>query len=344
VINTRHDTATANELALLLRQHEVVGTSPEKLDKLLGEEINHVQVLNVQLRPSLRAMHHTPARLMERCDEAVTCAHIARTRRSYGEALKWLKEVQRWLSCLRGLAEDASELKLAVSEYEGLLILLGSDYLSRLPSINSVARLLSEADALLATGAQADNLLGARRGRQARFIAALCREKLHELGAPSDGDGTEARRLNAVIDTQSAYCARTSSFAPSPRTDGAMRQAFARLSELLAEVRLTLVARLTSDIEDELSSRRTIFAAIRGYTGLGDDQGAEAAEMPAELKRIIREESWGRAATHLLQQILSSLAGEAGTVRAAALDAAQRLDVALRASELALAEAGTSNN
>jgi hypothetical protein len=123
-----------------------------------------------------------------------------------------------------------------------------------------------------------------------------------------------------------------------------MRQAFARLPELLAEVRLTLVARLTSDIEDELSSRRTIFAAIGGYTGLRDDQGAEATEMPAELKRIIREESWGRAATYLLQQTLSSLAGEAGTVRAAALDAAQGLDAARRASELALAEAGTSNN
>lgn len=73
-------------------------------------------------------------------------------------------------------------------------------------------------------------------------------------------------------------------------------------------------------------------------------RGATAGEAAAELKRIIAGESWGRAATYMLQQTLAALSAEAGALRASARDAAQKWDATKGASELALAEAGSSNS
>lgn len=248
-MSTRHQTARTYELALLLKQHEVAGDSPEQLDRLLAAEINRAHALKVELRPALRHMRHLPSELMVRCEDAVTRAQAARERRDFAGGLKGLKEAQRWLACLRELLEDAAEVEAAASEYKQLLALLGSEYLAGLPSINSVAHLLSEADAQLAAAAAADNLLAAARGRQAHFIAGLCREKLRALQAVTNGDAATARRLESLAREQSAYCARTSEFAPAPSADRQVRQAFERLSCLLADGRLTLVARLTGDIE-----------------------------------------------------------------------------------------------
>jgi hypothetical protein len=344
-MSIRHQSPTMYELTLLLKQYEVAGYSPERLDKLLGAEINRAQSLNVELRPALRLLRHSPLALMVRCEEAITRAQAARDRRDFRQGLKALKEAQRLLKCLQELLEDAAELEAVVTEYEGLLTMLDSEYLSGLPSITSLAHVLSEADALFAVGATADNLLAAARGRQARFIARLYREKLYALQAATDGEEPKARRLASIIREQSDYCEHTSAFAPAPSSDRKVQQAFERLSDLLADGRLTLLARLTDDIESELASRRTVLATFQRYLDLRGAKGAAAVgEAAMELKRIIDGESWGRAATYLLQQTLALLADKGSALQASAREVTQKLDATKAAGELALAELGSSNN
>jgi hypothetical protein len=320
--------ATTQELSRLIRRHES-GVYPEaRLVKRFEEELNRLPSLLVELRPILRGLSHRPAALMEKCDEAINRALGACSSKNYTGALSQLREAEKTLTFLRDLKDDFEEYNSAMKEYRGLLDLLDSEYLRGLPSIKTIALLFAEVDKLLAHSArEADGLKAAGSGRQARFIARICREKVRALQEVTDEGGAEAQRLMPKIKRQEAFRAQTEKFAASPPIDLKLRRAFERLPVLLAHGRMKLVARLTDEVEGELASRRAVLTTYGCYRNLQRGAQEKATQATAdEVKRLIYSESWGSASTYLLHQMLAVLAGKASGLRSSVRRASQKLD------------------
>lgn len=317
----------SQELARLIWRHESGIYSEAQLDKQLREELTRLQRLIVKWRPTLRGLGHRPSGLMERCDEAINRALSALNIKDYRQGLKHLKETQKALALLRELMDDFEEYDSAMKAYAQLLSLLNSEHLRELPSIKTIAHLFAEADKLLVAGVTETNWMRASgAGHQARFIARLCKEKVLTLQEKTSGDGAEAQRLLARIKLQSAFCAQTEAFAPSPTVDSKLRSALERLPQLLSERHLTLVGRLTDDIECELASRRAVLATFRRYLELDGRSNRATREVVEEVKRIIRGESWGQAATYLLQQMLTAVSVKASALQLSIHRTAQKLE------------------
>jgi hypothetical protein len=321
--------ATTQELSRLIRRHES-GAYPEaRLVKRFEEELNRLPSQLVELRPILRGLRHRPAALMEKCDEAINRALGACSSKNYRWGLSWLREAEKTLAFLRDLKDDFEEYDSAMKEYRELLDFLDSEYLRGLPSIKTIALLFAEADKLLAHSArEADGLKAAGPGRQARFIAGICREKVLALQEVTDeGDAEAQQRLMTKIKRQESFRAQTEKFAPSPPVDLKLRRAFERLPVLLAHSRLKLVARLTDEVEGELASRRAVLATYGCYRNLQRSAQGKATQATAdEVKRLIYSESWGSASTYLLQQMLAVLAAKASGLRSSVRRASQKLD------------------
>lgn len=298
--------ADIHGLARLVRRHELGLCTETHLIGSLRAVLNALQALMVEWRPLLGALRHRPSAAMRECDRAISAAHRLCGGNQFKPCLLQIKLARNGLAGLQELLDAYEEHTRAAEAHRGLTILIDSQHLCQLLTIEIIARLLDESEKLLAVG----------RSRQASFIARLCRNKVLALSEASGAEDAGPQYLSAAIRRQADFFRQTEAFATAA-DDTKLRRAFERLPELLAQRRLTLVSRLVADIEHELASRRAVWASLCPPAGPRQSPGDGAPLLTEEVKRIIREDSWEQAANYLLRQTLTALSSHAMELRPA---------------------------
>jgi hypothetical protein len=291
-------------LGRLIRRYESGVCTEAQLTGRLHEVLNELQALMVEWRPRLRGLRHRPSAAMRDCDDAISAAQRLCGGSQFKPCLLQLKRARHGLARLQELIDAYDDYDRAAEAYRGLTGLLDSQQLCQLLTVETIARLLAESEKLLASG----------RSRQAVFIARMCRHKALALAEGADAGRENVQEVSAKIEQQAEFFRQTEAFAPSS-ADLKLRRAFERLPDLLARHRVTLVARLVTDIEGELASRRAVWASLRCPASLRQQPGGAAHPLTEDLKRIVRDESWEQAANYLLQQTLAALSAEATALR-----------------------------
>ncbi len=312
--------ADLQELARQVSRYEH-GVCPEtRLTEQFEEALSRLQALLVEWRPLLRGLRHRPTSLMRDCDDALSLAHRSCRSKQYKQGLSHIKLVRHGLALLQELLEAYGEYGFATDAYQKLKIMLNSEHLTQLLTIETIARLLTESDKLLAAG----------RSRQAVFIARLCRNKalaLQEVSSELTAEeSAKIQGLAIKIKEQSDFFAQTEAFASSNGNDLKLRYAFERLPDLLAQRRLTSVARLLDDIDYELAVRRAVWVSFQHHHHLHDKSDVNTQRTRDELKRLIRQESWEKAATYVLQQRLTKLSSESHSLQQSIEQVTQKME------------------
>lgn len=294
------------ELSRLLWRKES-GLFPEiRIAGIFENEVNRLESLIVEWRPLLRSLKHTPSVILSTCDDAINQAQRSNRAKDYKNGLEQIKRAQGAIVKLREVFEASTACALATEAYRDLETLLDSEHLQQLASIKTLEQLLVEMDTLLAAGIS----------RQAEFIARLFKNKISALVESGNPDTRSIDELQLQISRQIEFCAKTEAFAPSSLVDSQLQRGLERLSQLLMEGRVRLVAHLTEDIEGQLGSRRAVLSVIANAR-LSAPTNTENHLSVENTKTIIRDDSWEEAATRLLSQSLAAIGTETAELESA---------------------------
>lgn len=252
-----------------------------------------------------------PGHLISACDEAISAALRAAASHDCATAFACL---QRARSAIAGIeiawqANLAYEAARAASE--ALAALLPSSC-EPLLTLQNLKLLLDETVSLLQRG----------KYRQGELLALACRRRSELLSGKS---ALVPTAFQERLERLSALCDEVAQFVPAGRADWADKTALRNMEALLQERHYALVERLLADLEVELTPHQTFLSVYRQLRPAPAQTGVAPPGADADLRELIRLQSWSAATSYLLDGELSNLAAEVAAAPAKAAGLRQQI-------------------
>ncbi|HWS99946.1 MAG TPA: hypothetical protein VN256_06850 [Pyrinomonadaceae bacterium] len=289
----RYRTADEDEAELA----EEMKAEIEQLTKVIGEWSRQLGGV-----PSQRH----PGHLIRACDEAISGALRATASRDYAAAFACLRHGRSAVAGIECAWQANLAYEAARAAYEALAALLPSAC-EPLLTLQNLKLLLNETASLLQTG----------KYRQGELLARACRGRSEFLGGKYDAAPTT---FQPQLEQLLALCDDVARFVPAGRADWADKAALRGVEALLRERHFALAERLLADLEVELTPHRTFLSLYRQLRPASAPTSADA-----DVRELIRSQSWSAATSYLLDGEFSNLSARASASPAKAAGLRQQI-------------------
>jgi hypothetical protein len=274
----------------------------EQLTKVIGEWSRHMGCL-----PSQRH----PGHLISACDEAISGALRAIANHNYATTFICLQHGRNAIAGIEAAWQANLAYEAARVAYEALGNLLPSSC-EPLLTLQNLKLLLDETISLVQRG----------KYQQGELLARACRRRSEFLCEKSATVSTMFQaRLEHLLD----FCDEVAQFVPKGQADWADKTALRNVGVLLQERHSALAERLLDDLEVELTPHQTFLSLYRQFRPASAQTSVAPLDADADLRELIRSQSWSAATSYLLDSELNDLAVEVAAAPAKAASLRQQI-------------------